>query len=91
MIKEWIHGINIEECRDNKLTFVGKKILSDRYLRPGEIVHHIDGNKENNKIQNLYLTTRGGHKNRYLDGYKEGFAKGFLISYLASRCKNSPK
>ena len=26
-----------------------------RYLFPQEIVHHIDGNKENNKIKNLLL------------------------------------
>lgn len=62
-----------------------------RYLRLSEIVHHIDGNKENNKIQNLYLTSREKHKHTYVDGYKEGFAKGFLISYLASRYKDSLK
>ena len=62
-----------------------------RYLKSGEIVHHIDGNKENNKIENLCLVTNATHGTRYADGYKEGFAKGFLISYLASQYKNSPK
>ncbi|MDZ4228358.1 MAG: HNH endonuclease [Candidatus Levybacteria bacterium] len=32
-----------------------------RYLNKNEIIHHIDGNPENNKISNLFLTTRGGN------------------------------
>jgi hypothetical protein len=32
-----------------------------RLLDDNEIVHHIDGNKKNNKIQNLKLMTRGEH------------------------------
>ena len=33
----------------------------NRYLEDGEIVHHIDGNKLNNDISNLYLTDRAEH------------------------------
>lgn len=32
-----------------------------RRLEKGEIVHHIDGNKTNNKIENLFLTTVQEH------------------------------
>lgn len=32
-----------------------------RGLKPGEVVHHIDGDKKNNKIENLFLTTTDEH------------------------------
>ena len=32
-----------------------------RMLKPEEEVHHIDGDKENNRIDNLLLTTRAEH------------------------------
>lgn len=32
-----------------------------RYLESNEIVHHIDGNRGNNKISNLQLCTKGEH------------------------------
>ena len=39
--------------REHRL--VMEKFLG-RDLMPNEVVHHLDGNKENNKIDNLYLT-----------------------------------
>lgn len=32
-----------------------------RYLEKGEVVHHIDGNKQNNNISNLLLLTNSDH------------------------------
>lgn len=32
-----------------------------RYLLPGEVIHHIDGNKSNNDISNLMLLTNSEH------------------------------
>jgi hypothetical protein len=32
-----------------------------RYIKEGEVVHHIDGNKTNNKIENLMLMTKNDH------------------------------
>lgn len=33
-----------------------------RYLMPNEVVHHLDGDKENNKIDNLILTKLCKHQ-----------------------------
>jgi len=32
-----------------------------RYIKPGEVVHHLDGNKSNNDISNLLLLTNSDH------------------------------
>ncbi len=32
-----------------------------RYLRPSEVIHHINGNKQDNKIENLMLLTQREH------------------------------
>ena len=32
-----------------------------RYLEPYEVVHHLDGNRQNNAIENLEVKTRGRH------------------------------
>lgn len=32
-----------------------------RYIQKGEVVHHVDGNKTNNDIENLELMTRNEH------------------------------
>ena len=37
-----------------------------RFLAPFEIVHHIDGNKKNNNVDNLLLLTQGEHASLHL-------------------------
>lgn len=46
-------------------TFMHRAVMAAHLGRPSlgpdEIVHHIDGNRRNNDIANLELTTRAGH------------------------------
>jgi hypothetical protein len=37
------------------------ELYLNRRLEKGEVVHHIDGNKTNNKLENLYLTSVQEH------------------------------
>lgn len=66
----------------------GKQIRLHRYLmeqslgrklKTTELVHHIDGNKHNNILSNLELTTRGGHMKTHAPGKKYRFKTKYSI------------
>lgn len=60
-IKLWGHPYSGKQGYVAEHRLVMEKHL-ERYLRPEETVHHIDGNKTNNNISNLQLFhTRGEH------------------------------
>ncbi len=47
-----------------------------RCLTSEELVHHIDGNRVNNKLLNLEITNHESHQLGYRIGYKKGFQDG---------------
>lgn len=49
-----------------------------RLLESFELVHHIDGDRSNNILPNLQLTTAGKHNLSYRDGYIAGFNASIL-------------
>lgn len=55
-----------------------------RYLTPNEVVHHIDGNIQNNRIENLRLFDRNGdHLRKHLEGKPRKWTKEWKVNLLA--------
>lgn len=57
-------------CVNNEKVYEHRYIMEQhigRKLKPGEEIHHIDGNKMNNSINNLMLLTMEEHKKFHRD------------------------
>ena len=62
-----------------------------RYLTKDEIVHHINGIKDDNRIENLLLANKKTHKMSYAEAYKRGFATALVLFFMVDKYKHGGK
>ena len=56
-----------------------------RILAPGEWVHHLNGIKDDNRIENLRLKTPSQHMTEHTRGYQDGYEQGYQDGLIQVR------
>lgn len=78
VLPSW-HWCSPMATKSKNSIFVHRLVMAEhlgRVLESLEIVHHINGVRDDNRIENLELTTPSEHHLKYEDGYATGFKAG---------------